>query len=312
MRSLGLGAPGICGVILGDNVGELKNYLNQGGNLARDEDTRIASGDESLGSVGLPLSCALSSTNPDLAQLMISRIAGVNGVDEYGFSPLHWAVVSKSLTQELLAQGANVNVKSSYGFTPLHRAVGLINLQIQRDSDYSDVIKLLIDHGADINKADADGKTPLHLAVLALPYTAYFGKTSDIEQIIQLIQLFLNQGANANAVDQRGQTPLTLAVDKGNVAIAKLLLARGANVNAGKNWFGGTPLHSAVQNRNLEMIELLLQHGANVNIKDEHGSTPLKALPCQRYTIQNGQSVCQPSPNERQIIDLLKRYGAIQ
>ncbi|HAG85583.1 MAG TPA: ankyrin repeat domain-containing protein, partial [Cyanobacteria bacterium UBA12227] len=55
-------------------------------------------------------------------------------------------------------------------------------------------------------------------------------------------------------------TPLLRAVQNNNNEIAKLLIAKGADVNANKN--GYTPLDWAVKNNNEEMVELLKSHGA--------------------------------------------------
>ncbi len=59
------------------------------------------------------------STPPTRAQ-----IRRVNAQDEFGMTPLHWAVM-EGLTDEvstLLARGANPNVQDAMGMTPLHYA----------------------------------------------------------------------------------------------------------------------------------------------------------------------------------------------
>ncbi|MGG6298307.1 protein kinase domain-containing protein [Leptolyngbya sp. AN02str] len=319
MRTLGFGAPGICGVIAEGNIGELRNYLNQGGNLARDEDTRLTQDERLPGNVGWPLVCALNSAEPEVAQLMISRISGVNGVDEYGLSPLIWATVSKQLTQDLLAQGANVNVKSLYGFTPLTAALrqryirlGYPTHPIEIHPEYEQVVKLLVEHGADVNAQNADGWTILNVAIDALPWLGPDNDESRPE-VERVIKLLLDRGANVNATNRFGYTPLDSAVERNNVAIAKLLLDKGADINV-KSPNGGLPLlHSAIFS-GPEMVELLLQHGANVNAKDETGRTPLEllAMSCRTMTFTNGQPVCQLTSEDQQIRALLKRYGATE
>lgn len=71
-----------------------------------------------------------------------------------------------------------------------------------------------------------------------------------------------------------GLTPLHFALGNGHHDAARLLLERGADVNAADEGdFGSTPLHTAAGDRRL--AELLLAHGANVNARDKALRTPL-------------------------------------
>ncbi|XP_020299245.1 ankyrin-1-like [Pseudomyrmex gracilis] len=71
-----------------------------------------------------------------------------------------------------------------------------------------------------------------------------------------------------------GNTPLCLAVQSGHVDDVKMLIDRGANVNA-KTRDGTTPLHDAIKKKKIEIAEVLLNHGANVNATNDDGVTPL-------------------------------------
>jgi ankyrin repeat protein len=87
-----------------------------------------------------------------------------------------------------------------------------------------------------------------------------------------------------------GQTPLYLAArGGGNVAdshasrpqrkaIAELLLANGADVNARNDCQRDTPLHGAVDHGDVEMVKLMLAHGADVDAKDRDDITPLRKI----------------------------------
>ncbi|GLH16946.1 Transient receptor potential channel pyrexia, partial [Gryllus bimaculatus] len=57
------------------------------------------------------------------------------------------------------------------------------------------------------------------------------------------------------------QTPLHLAVEKGDAAVVKLLLERGADVRAVAR-DGRTALHVAAENGQVKAMELILQTGA--------------------------------------------------
>jgi ankyrin repeat protein len=61
----------------------------------------------------------------------------------------------------------------------------------------------------------------------------------------------------------------------GNLALAKALVAKGANVNhASKS--GATPLHAAAARSQKEMVDYLIAQGAKVDAKDKKGLTPIE------------------------------------
>ena len=77
-----------------------------------------------------------------------------------------------------------------------------------------------------------------------------------------------------NDRDALGDTPLHAAAQTGNVEMAELLLAHGADVNA-KADAGWTALHWAVYWQHPAMVELLLRHHADANARNSIGCTPL-------------------------------------
>ena len=80
---------------------------------------------------------------------------------------------------------------------------------------------------------------------------------------IAAIAAALDAGANVNDFDGLA-TPLVYAVNRQHLDAAKLLIERGADVNA-LSKVGGSPLMAAVAKKRLEFITLLLAHGANPN-----------------------------------------------
>lgn len=74
--------------------------------------------------------------------------------------------------------------------------------------------------------------------------------------------------------DSNGRTPLHLAVQFHKPEIVKLLLASGAEVNAG-DVKGLTPLHLAAAGGSVEITNLLLAHGAGVAATAIDGNTPV-------------------------------------
>lgn len=66
--------------------------------------------------------------------------------------------------------------------------------------------------------------------------------------------------------DKQKWTPLHYSIYFGRIDVARLLLARGADVNLVTKG-GETPLHFAASELNAEMVRLLLDAGADVTVK---------------------------------------------
>jgi ankyrin repeat protein len=67
------------------------------------------------------------------------------------------------------------------------------------------------------------------------------------------------------------ESPLMMAALKGQLDLARQLIARGADVNK----TGWTPLHYAATGGHLEIIQLLLDNYAYIDAESPNGSTPL-------------------------------------
>ncbi len=93
----------------------------------------------------------------------------------------------------------------------------------------------------------------------------------------------LMQGVrDINGRDSLGRTPLHYAVANGDVPLVELLLANGAEPNAG-DVTGVMPLHGAVLMKNGQIVRLLIQHGAvaddwSKEIAEEEGAVQVLAL----------------------------------
>jgi ankyrin repeat protein len=83
-----------------------------------------------------------------------------------------------------------------------------------------------------------------------------------------------------NAADQTsGRRALHEAAEHGHLEVLKILLVRGAEVDARDRW-SWTPLHRAANQGGWRVVEVLLQHGADVNAKTSDRKRPLD-LACQ-------------------------------
>ncbi|KAH7114765.1 hypothetical protein B0J13DRAFT_488099, partial [Dactylonectria estremocensis] len=90
-----------------------------------------------------------------------------------------------------------------------------------------------------------------------------------------VVKLLLEKGAEIEAKDsEHGRTPLSWAAENGHEAIVKLLLEKGADVES-KAEYGRTPLWWAAEHGHEAIVKLLLEKGADVQCKDEDSQTPL-------------------------------------
>ena len=138
-------------------------------------------------------------------------------------------------------------------------------------------IEKLLAQGADVNARDGVSTTPLLEAVAA-------------EDAI-LTRLLLEQGANPNLINlYNGESPLYRSFfhhrryGEANHQMAMLLLEHGADPNAGKSPFG-SELSMAVSSQDLEVLRLLLSRGAKVDAQDYSGETALMKASVRRWEL---------------------------
>ena len=252
---------------------QVKALLAQGANI----NTQDANGTT-------PLMYAVVNAEADCVKLLLDKGADPNLSNKAGATALMWAVNDLKKVQLLLAKGANVNAVSQDGKSPLLTALNLPNSM--------PVVQALLAKGANVNQADKRGFTPLMAA----------GFSGNLE----LIQLLLTKGADPKAKTKEGMTYLlaitssanfaavnwafeqgldvkdpkqdflTGAAMSGDLAVARLLLKKGASPNS-PDELGYTPLMHAVltESSSLELVRLLLEHGADAKAKAKDGLTAL-------------------------------------
>lgn len=91
---------------------------------------------------------------------------------------------------------------------------------------------------------------------------------------VRSVSLLLAAGANVNAGDKFGSSPIIHAARSNDKGIAEQLLQAGADINATGS-FGDTPLAEAVWYCHSEMTRILIAAGANVNAPSGRLGTPL-------------------------------------
>ena len=164
----------------------------------------------------------------------------------------------------LVEAGADVNAAEGFGGnTPLHEAV---------EKGDAEIVKILVAAGADVNAEGFMSRTPLTLATE--------------EGATEIVQILLGPGPEAGtSADEEdkeaasapsiGSGALFTAIENGNVALVRLLVEAGADVNAAEGFGGNTPLHEAVEQGDAEIVKILVAAGADVNAEGFMSRTPL-------------------------------------
>jgi ankyrin repeat protein/cytochrome c553 len=131
-----------------------------------------------------------------------------------------------------------------------------------------DLLRAWIDQGADFRMEIKEEAPPARIdpKVTALISAVRSGTTGEVEKRLQATPAIVNEK------DQAGSTPLHHAAGFGSLATMKLLLDKGADVNA-KNKRKSTPLHWAIPSE--AKVRMLLEQGAAVNARQVDGRTPL-------------------------------------
>ena len=217
--------------------------------------------------------------------------------DGGGLTPLIYAARANDVesVKILLAAGADVNQVSGYGWSPL---------LVATQNRYYKLGAFLLDRGADPNLANKGGWTPLYLATdnRNIENGDYPVRKADMDHL-DFITLLLDKGANVNArvkdstetrtvftnqwLDENGATAFLRASQSGDLALMKLLLARGADpkiatllnvtalqVAAGIGWVEGITTEWS-RKETTEAVKLLLELGIDPNIQADTGRTAM-------------------------------------
>jgi ankyrin repeat protein len=175
-------------------------------------------------------------------------------------------------------------------------------LQAASARGYEGVVKLLLDKGADVNVQGGKHGNALQAAA-SHGYDERYGKHGYEFKAVAtpqgyegVVKLLLNKGADVNAqIGKHGNgNALQAAASQGDEAVVKLLLNNGANVNAqgGKH---SNALQAASARGHEAVVELLLDKGADVNAQGGEYGNALQAASFTGY---------------RRVVELLLDKGA--
>lgn len=205
---------------------------------------------------GSALVDAIKNRDTQTARTLLNERADVGAARPDGTTALHWAAhwADAELVDLLIRAGAPVDAADDHGVTPLLLAA---------ENGNAAIVDRLLVGGANANAVLPTGETVLMTAA----------RTGDAEVVTAL----LARGADANAREKSyGQTALMWAVSNKNLEATRILMDHGADIAAHSSTGAGfTPLHFAAREGALEIARLLLAKGANLNATATNGSSPL-------------------------------------
>ncbi|XP_053317614.1 ankyrin repeat domain-containing protein 17 isoform X6 [Spea bombifrons] len=240
-----------------------------------------------------PLSLACSGGRQEVVELLLARGANKEHRNVSDYTPLSLAASGGyvNIIKILLNAGAEINSRTG-------SKLGISPLMLAAMNGHTSAVKLLLDMGSDINaQIETNRNTALTLAcfqgrteVVSLlldrkanvEHRAKTGLTPLMEAAsggyAEVGRVLLDKGADVNAppVPSSRDTALTIAADKGHYKFCELLISRGAHIDV-RNKKGNTPLWLAANGGHLDVVQLLVQAGADVDAADNRKITPLMA-----------------------------------
>lgn len=239
------------------------------------------------------LSLACSSGRYEVVEILLARGANKEHRNVSDYTPLSLAASGGyvSIIKLLLTHGAEINSRTG-------SKLGISPLMLAAMNGHAQTVKLLLDMGSDINaQIETNRNTALTLAcfqgrvdVVSLlldrkanaEHRAKTGLTPLMEAasggFVDVGRVLLDKGADVNAppVPSSRDTALTIAADKGHCKFVELLLARGAAFDV-KNKKGNSPLWLACNGGHIDVVNLLIQAGADVDSQDNRKISCLMA-----------------------------------
>lgn len=203
----------------------------------------------------------------DIARLLIDKGADINAKNCTDRTALQEAIgqnsTSGGITQLLLERGASITIHDDEGWTPLHQAAHTGNAQI---------IDELINRGCNIEAQTSDTTvwdwsrscraTPLFLA-------AAEGREAAVRAL-------LARGANPRCRNLIGEFPLHVACWRGFPFVVRIMLDLGIDIEEKDIRYEETPLLKAASTGQVGVLKLLVDRGADLDAETQWGRNALQ------------------------------------
>lgn len=190
--------------------------------------------------------------------------------ESQGFTPIMTAAQyhSVDVVKALILFGCNVNAATP----PENDARTALNLLTENHLHYhqNDLIEVLLQAGADFNhRSSKGGKLLIHFAAR--------------DNVVWILERCLDLGVSIDVTTPFGETPLHCAAFFGSYEVGRVLLERGANMEAThikgtfnqRDWIGLTPIAVSATRLRHTFIEMLLSFGASPLARPRTGHTLL-------------------------------------
>jgi ankyrin repeat protein len=155
------------------------------------------------------------------------------------------------------------------------------------------IVQALLAKGFDVNTRNEEGQHGLYIALR--------------EQAFEVVPVFVQHpGLDIEATSPAGETLLMMAAMRSQHAAMRTLIERGAKVNRA----GWTPLHYAASGGDIPAVKLLLDRGADLDARAPNGNTPLMMaagfgfIDVADYLVSRGADAAAVNKSGRSAADL--------
>ena len=238
-----------------------------------------------------PLNVACRVNSNDIIELLLSKGADVNKVDEYEATCLFHACKNDNydVAKKLIELGADVN--------KLVNSKPILFCACEHSS--IKIVDLLIKNKAQINKFIKIGETAIKVACFhgrddVVKYLLENGANLSISNDIlcfavrklkyDTIKLLIEKGVKINGGKYLASSGLTFAITSNKINVLNLLIQSGVNINALSMYGKDNALHLAADNSD-EAFELLFKCGVDVNFENYSNITPFQIV-CKKQNIK--------------------------
>ena len=251
--------------------------VDDGESLYHASELRDASCLELLFAAGVPdadreycIRRCLDSANPNVTLPVYLK---------YGASPHHldyalFRNLSMPIIAMLVEHGADVN-KTTDDFWLLERIRQLTPVQIAERAGATEAVAYLFAKGA------VDNRTPRDLLIGACA-------RADEDATRRIVRAYPGV---VQALTARDHSNIATLARQGRLTSVRLMLDAGFDIDARADDLDATALHYAATNGDVAMAKLLLSRGARFDVKQKYGGTPLlTAIHCAaNFRIEHGQ-----------------------